>query len=919
MEQTGTNSGAVDLFNVTLGGNGAADTFAASSPASIAVTNSTNEGKPDIDNPLNMVFDTSGDVLIGNGGTTVGSPPDYGSLACIPASAISTTQNLSTTVSTNVNDPEGIAYDSRDGSVALANNPSSASIQLSEYLPTGGIYAVAPASRNLAVPGLGSHFVVNLPTQSAGTYAIALTNGLEVDPAHTGNGTGSKIAMLSPTGVETDILPSGTGTYCGQPASPVGNCAVPATYGIDAPWGLAWDGQNNQLVISNNSTWHRLVTFYTISPSITQVQAINTGGRNTLVAASPDGHIAVVSLSPAGSGFPRVIVYDNTAARNRVGAPIPFNGTTTQCGSTYIYGSGVAVNSLTWLSNTKLLVALQAFSGGNPTSFNGLYIFDISTLATPAGFDDGSGCSAFSPSAKQTGFVHINNKPLGTAFKPLGTFAAGVGASCGSNPQCYTSFNSAIANAAPGGVVNILGGTFNESVNLNNNVVVNLNADTTVNDFAISTGTLNGAGGSCGQTSGGNLTLTTGNFTSTGGTFNPGSGTVTLKAGNWVNNGGTYYPGSGTVAFTGSAPQSVGGTNQTTFGNVTINNAAGVTLNSATTVNSTLTLTNGALHNGANLTFGTGASIVRNNSGAPGGSLGSAPTFGTTVNLTYTGSVAMTSGPEIPAASTVLNNLTINDASGVTLGGNASVNGAFTLTSGNVTTGLTNVLALSASATKSRTSGYIIGNEKKTYSANGSFTYDVGTANGYSPVDVTTTAGTGDLTVVAVQLAEPSVVSNRSLQRYWTLTKGGAGVTANLVFHYLDPTDIMGNESNYQVLQVTGGVRTYYTNSCPAPCVNGAANTFALNGVTNFSDFTAGEARADLQMSNSAAANVVVGNNLTYTIDLTNAGPDTSTSPTVTDAVPAQTTLVSVTTPVGWTRTDSVPAGGTGTIGFLQK
>ena len=75
------------------------------------------------------------------------------------------------------------------------------------------------------------------------------------------------------------------------------------------------------------------------------------------------------------------------------------------------------VNTLLWLSNTKLLVGLQAFHTGNPTVHNGIYIFDISAMATPAGVDEVT-CSAFSPSPKQTAFVQFSYKPLGAAFRP---------------------------------------------------------------------------------------------------------------------------------------------------------------------------------------------------------------------------------------------------------------------------------------------------------------------------------------------------------------------------------------------------------------------------------------------------------------------------------------------------------------------
>ncbi|MDP9036390.1 MAG: hypothetical protein M3O50_16440 [Myxococcota bacterium] len=43
--------------------------------------------------------------------------------------------------------------------------------------------------------------------------------------------------------------------------------------------------------------------------------------------------------------------------------------------------------------------------------------FYTSATPVPTGFDDVS-CSAFAAAPKQTGFVHISNKPLGAAYKP---------------------------------------------------------------------------------------------------------------------------------------------------------------------------------------------------------------------------------------------------------------------------------------------------------------------------------------------------------------------------------------------------------------------------------------------------------------------------------------------------------------------
>jgi hypothetical protein len=417
VEQIGTNTGQVDFFNITLGGSGGPDTFSAFSPATLAVTNSTNESKPDVDNPLSLAWDANGGLLIGN---SHNGGPNAGNLACVPVGAIATGLNSATTTTANVTVPVALAYDSRDGSVAIADAATTGNDMLSEYLLTGN-YTAAGSSRNLHVTGLGALSVVNLPTQTAGTYAVSLTDGCEVDSAHSGNapcpasGT-SKVAILSPTGTETDIT----------------NPTSPTTFAVDKPWGLAWDAANSQLVIANNSGFHPSVSFYTVGPFAQQKVIATTGAGpcpcprpNTLVAASPDGHIAVAQLSDFGSGYMMVQVYGNTASRSPVGGPIPFNSVDTQGNcqagpfpANYLYGAdGATVNALTWLSNTKLLIGLLVTSSGVYQSSNGLYIYDISATAVPAGVND-EDCNAFAAAPVQSGFHQLSKTPFGVAFKP---------------------------------------------------------------------------------------------------------------------------------------------------------------------------------------------------------------------------------------------------------------------------------------------------------------------------------------------------------------------------------------------------------------------------------------------------------------------------------------------------------------------
>src|SRR5262249_29038821 len=76
---------------------------------------------------------------------------------------------------------------------------------------------------------------------------------------------------------------------------------------------------------------------------------------------------------------------------------------------------------------------------------------------------------------------------------------------------------------------------------------------------------------------------------------------------------------------------------------------------------------------------------------------------------------------------------------------------------------------------------------------------------------------------------------------------------------------------------------------------------------------------ADVSVTKSAGSSPVCStSNITYTINYNNAGPAAAVNALVSDAMPANTHLVSVTTPATWSRTDSVLVGGNGTITFTK-
>ncbi|HEU4386686.1 MAG TPA: hypothetical protein VFV34_02735, partial [Blastocatellia bacterium] len=79
-------------------------------------------------------------------------------------------------------------------------------------------------------------------------------------------------------------------------------------------------------------------------------------------------------------------------------------------------------------------------------------------------------------------------------------------------------------------------------------------------------------------------------------------------------------------------------------------------------------------------------------------------------------------------------------------------------------------------------------------------------------------------------------------------------------------------------------------------------------------------AQADLEIVSKTGVpspDVPAGSNITYTVSFRNNGPDAGNNVKVTDAIPANTTFVSVgSLPSGWSRTDTVTPGGTGTLMF---
>jgi uncharacterized repeat protein (TIGR01451 family) len=140
-------------------------------------------------------------------------------------------------------------------------------------------------------------------------------------------------------------------------------------------------------------------------------------------------------------------------------------------------------------------------------------------------------------------------------------------------------------------------------------------------------------------------------------------------------------------------------------------------------------------------------------------------------------------------------------------------------------------------------------------------------------VSVGATSGTGGWTcsATAISCSIPTLAAGASTT-FTVVVKVGAGTASGTVI-----TD-------------TANVSAATTDPNPTNNVATVTTTVATAG------------QADLAVTKTGTPNpVLAGNNITYTITVTNNGPAAAANVTLTDTLPANTTVVSISTPAGWT------------------
>lgn len=160
----------------------------------------------------------------------------------------------------------------------------------------------------------------------------------------------------------------------------------------------------------------------------------------------------------------------------------------------------------------------------------------------------------------------------------------------------------------------------------------------------------------------------------------------------------------------------------------------------------------------------------------------------------------------------------------------------------------------------------------------------------------------------------------------WSCTAPAVGSTGNVVCTNVD-MNAVGSATLTLVVKVNAGTANGTVIPDSVSVSSAVSDPNSTNNTATVSTVV-GTSGPDLTVTNGASPNPVQqGNNITFTQVVTNTGSTAATTATFNEATPANTTLVSITPPAGWTCTafppqctdPSVGAGASGTFSVVYK
>jgi autotransporter-associated beta strand protein len=700
-------------------------------------------------------------------------------------------------------------------------------------LPTASTNVVINSGGNQPNINAAGAFSNNLTVSSGASLTLGAAGTLSINGAFANSGTftanaNSTVNYSQASGTQTlqaanygNLILSGSGTK----TFPTGTVGIAGTF---TPGGFPTATQGTIDFNGSGSQTIPAFNYFNLSSG-------NTGTRTIVSGTS----IGVAGLfTPGSNGY------------TTTGSTIVFNGTGTQ-----------AIPVFAYHHLTKDGTGTAAFDGN--TTINGDLTISAGTLRID---NNGNVINVGRNYIHSNGTFEVYNGNLGSTVTGTLNLAGDFTMSNGSINTNAAFINTATLN------FNFNGSASQVFLKSGGTISTSNFFGTATNNFAINSGSIVDFGTS--------VLNGTGNFTNNGTiiTANTGGLALTGNNGSVQLSGTRTYSTSGNYIYNGLAAQQTGN-GVTGAVNVTINNTAGVTLNSNIVISGTLTLTSGAFNvSGRTLQFQTAdIPVVRDGSTSTGTITTNNSTtlqFGSAGN---TGGVSFTLPSNVftntPA---VLGSFSINRTNPVTLGSqDISVSNTLTLTAGILSSG-SNTVIVAAGGTVARTNGHVNGNLRKFVPAvaNPSVVYEIGDASFYTPLTLaitgTVTNNTGSITARATSGDHPNIGTsgineNKSVNRYWTVTNNTTvpGLSSyNATFAYNASDNDAGSiPANYQVRRYNGS--TWIIENVTAAPTNVLATA---TGLTAFGEFAIGESTGTIVVSTQPSnTTICTGSNASFT------------------------------------------------------
>lgn len=530
--------------------------------------------------------------------------------------------------------------------------------------------------------------------------------------------------------------------------------------------------------------------------------SILTGGYTVVIGAADAASVKSLKIGYTGNTNPIILQITTTTA----GTPLTIAGDGNNATDDLVVFENARLE-MTWSTAGSTLS--NGTGNTNRIKANGYLYFNTSrSFSTPFG-TSGNGATTFEPgSTVEAGPLSVQNFPIsGRTYGNLLLNRSGLFSNTASSPLNIQNTLTVGAGSSVNWTLTSAGGTMTFNNIANNGAGVTVG---TVNAAGIiwgsSNGTLNGSG-----TNG--LTVASGAF-----------GSLTLA-------------GALTIAS---------GKSMTVSGQT-------VTANAGITDNGTLNCDTAAILGSGNFTVGSGATLGIKNTGGleTAGALGQIQmagtrTYNTGANYVFNGSSAQATGGGFPAT---VNNLTINNAAGVSMNNALAVSAQLSLQAGPLTTN-GNALTVPDGGAVS-TGGYVVGTITQSLNAanTGTRVFPVGTAGAASNVMLTITtpgSGSGNVAVSATAAPNTHADSATSLQRFWVISPSTSFTldpSTQLSLAY-QAADVPGTvtESSMIAGEWTGSTWNLFPNTASTPGVqiNAGTHVATITGVTGFSEWTLG-------------------------------------------------------------------------------